>query len=253
MELYKNIAILIDADNAQLEKLPLIIEEIATRGHIGVKRAYGNWSKPTFKNWEDTLMTLAIKAVQQFDYVKGKNATDIGLVIEGMELLYTGLHDAFAIVSSDSDFTMLAIKFRESGVAVLGVGNEKTPESFRSACEDFILIENLSEDDGTASSVADNVSASEEEVTSQGDEPNVKGAKKIHKLLNQAYNAYSGDDGFAEAGAAGNYIKRVWPEFRIKNYGFKTLTMFIEAFPQRYEVKKVKGNKNSSIVYYRCL
>ena len=109
-----------------------------------VKRAYGNWHKPTLKNWGEIIKRLAIKAEQQFDYVSGKNATDMALVIDTIELLYTNLYDAFVIVSSDSDYTPLAIKLREAGVYVMGVGEKKTPVAFRNACDEFLFLENCS-------------------------------------------------------------------------------------------------------------
>ena len=142
MENLQKIAMLIDADNTQLAKLELVIQELNTLGRIVVKRAYGNWKKDTLKNWETELKRLAIKAEQQFDYVTGKNATDIALVIDAMNLMYRNLYDGFVIVSSDSDFTPLAIHLHESGVYVMGVGEKKTPEPFRNSCDAFVFLEN---------------------------------------------------------------------------------------------------------------
>ena len=132
MEDYK-IVLLIDADNTQLSKLGGIIQELSTYGRIVVKRAYGNWKKNTLKNWEGELKRLAIKAEQQFDYVSGKNATDMALTIDTMDLLHRESYNAFAIVASDSDYTPLAIRLHEDGVFVIGVGERKTPEPFRNA------------------------------------------------------------------------------------------------------------------------
>ena len=144
MQKLKKIAVVIDADNTQISKLEDVFHEISTRGRIVVKRAYGNWHKPTLKNWGEIIKRLAIKAEQQFDYVSGKNATDMALVIDTIELLYTNLYDAFVIVSSDSDYTPLAIKLREAGVYVMGVGEQKTPVAFRNACDEFLFLENCS-------------------------------------------------------------------------------------------------------------
>ena len=144
MKNLKNIAMLIDADNTQLSKLESVIQEISANGRIVVKRAYGNWRKGSLKNWENELKRLAIKAEQQFDYVAGKNATDMALVIDTLDLLHSGIYDAFVIVASDSDYTPLAIKLHESGVYVMGVGEKKTPEPFRNACDEFVYLENLS-------------------------------------------------------------------------------------------------------------
>lgn len=144
MQELQKIAVVIDADNTQISKLEDVFHEISTRGRIVVKRAYGNWHKPTLKNWGEIIKRLAIKAEQQFDYVSGKNATDMALVIDTIELLYTNLYDAFVIVSSDSDYTPLAIKLREAGVYVMGVGDKKTPVAFRNACDEFLFLENCS-------------------------------------------------------------------------------------------------------------
>ena len=144
MQELQKIAVVIDADNTQISKLEDVFHEISTRGRIVVKRAYGNWHKPTLKNWGEIIKRLAIKAEQQLDYVSGKNATDMALVIDTIELLYTNLYDAFVIVSSDSDYTPLAIKLREAGVYVMGVGEQKTPVAFRNACDEFLFLENCS-------------------------------------------------------------------------------------------------------------
>lgn len=144
MQELQKIAVVIDADNTQISKLEDVFHEISTCGRIVVKRAYGNWHKPTLKNWGEIIKRLAIKAEQQFDYVSGKNATDMALVIDTIELLYTNLYDAFVIVSSDSDYTPLAIKLREAGVYVMGVGEQKTPVAFRNACDEFLFLENCS-------------------------------------------------------------------------------------------------------------
>lgn len=144
MQELQKIAVVIDADNTRISKLEDVFHEISTRGRIVVKRAYGNWHKPTLKNWGEIIKRLAIKAEQQFDYVSGKNATDMALVIDTIELLYTNLYDAFVIVSSDSDYTPLAIKLREAGVYVMGVGEQKTPVAFRNACDEFLFLENCS-------------------------------------------------------------------------------------------------------------
>lgn len=125
MKNLESIVMLIDADNTQLSKLEAVIQEISAKGRIVVKRAYGNWRKETLKNWEEELKRLAIKAEQQFDYVSGKNATDMALVIDTLDLLHRGLYDAFVIVASDSDYTPLAIKLHESGVYVMGVGEKQ--------------------------------------------------------------------------------------------------------------------------------
>lgn len=139
MDNLQKIVLLIDADNTQISKMEAVIQEISTHGRIVVKRAYGNWKKEALKNWENELKRLAIKAEQQFDYVSGKNATDMALVIGTLDLLHSNLYDAFVIVASDSDYTPLAIRLHESGVYVIGVGERKTPKAFRNACDEFVF------------------------------------------------------------------------------------------------------------------
>ena len=148
MDNLQKIVLLIDADNTRLSKLEAVIQEISTHGRIVVKRAYGNWKKDALKHWENELKRLAIKAEQQFDYVSGKNATDMALVISTLDLLHSNLYDAFAIVASDSDYTPLAIRLHESGVYVIGVGEKKTPKAFRNACDEFVFLENLQKETG---------------------------------------------------------------------------------------------------------
>ena len=147
MENFQKIAVLIDADNTQLSKLEAVLHEVSAYGRIVVKKAYGNWRKDSLKHWEPELKRLAIRAEQQFDYVAGKNTTDIAMVIGAMDLLHNNMYDALVLVSSDSDFTPLAIRLRESGLYIIGAGVTTTPESFKNACDDFILIDYLSKAD----------------------------------------------------------------------------------------------------------
>ncbi len=142
----KKFAVLIDADNASISAIPSVLEEVAKYGIASVKRVYGDWSSDTLKNWREVLLPHAITPVQQFAYTKGKDATDMILIIDAMDLLYAGALDGFCIVSSDSDFTPLASRIRENGLSVYGFGKKKTPEAFKKACDKFIYIENLISD-----------------------------------------------------------------------------------------------------------
>lgn len=142
MEELKNIALLIDAENTRLARLEAVVYEVAARGRLVVKRAYANWRKDSLKNWEPKLKLLGIKAEQQFDYVTGKNTSDIALIIGAMQLLNQSIYDAFVIVSSDSDFTPLVIALREAGAYVIGAGELQTPDPFINSCDEFIFLEN---------------------------------------------------------------------------------------------------------------
>ena len=211
-----NIAVLIDADNAQLSKLSLIMEELSTYGRIVVRRAYGNWKASALKNWEEQLKTLAIKPEQQFAYTTGKNATDLSLAIGAMDLLHTELYDAFALISSDSDYTPLAIRLREAGVYVFGVGEEKTPLSFRNACDNFILTQNLGD-----AEKAKPLPAEESKTAAKPTKAEVKtDLPTIQNLLKTANERYQDAEGWVNIASAGGSITRVMPDFDSKTYGF---------------------------------
>ncbi len=263
----QKMVLLVDADNTQLSKLEAVIEEVSLHGRIIVKRAYGNWKKDTLKNWEPELKRLAIKAEQQFDYVAGKNATDIALVIDAMHLLYRGIYDSFVIVASDSDYTPLALDLHESGVYVIGVGELKTPESFRNSCDDFIYLENLGDepDEGgvekeeesrvekkTASKEESSKGGGQKTTQKNGDDklrqPGKNAMKKVHALLRLAWDKYQDAEGYVNIGAAGSYIKRARPDFDVRSYGYHKLPQLIEAFPDRYIFKTSKKGH----VFYRC-
>ncbi len=251
------IAVMIDSDNTQLSKLESVLQEVSTHGRIVVKRAYGNWQREHLKHWESELKRLAIKAEQQFDYTVGKNATDMALVIDTITLLHRNIYDAFVIVSSDSDFTPLAIYLRESGVYVMGVGEKKTPIAFRNSCDEFIFLENL---DMEAAQQTMQKSASEDAAEKRGaaasgaDKDAISGKQKtdsiqaIHRLLRIASDQFAETDGYTNLSSAGSYIKRVKPDFDVRTYGFKKLVLMLEAFPKKYKLKKTK-----KLISYQCL
>lgn len=274
----QKIAVVIDADNTQLSKIGAVLREISTYGRIVVKRAYGNWRKDELKNWESEIKRLAIKAEQQFDYVSGKNATDMALVIDTIELLYTNIYDAFVIVSSDSDYTPLAIKLHESGVYVMGVGEKKTPISFKNACDEFLLLENISTSPETVQ-VEKNPPIGKSDVVEETSTPatnvpvengnkavcnsstpdgsiesdDVDGIDEIHSLLKNAFNTYQNEEGFANVAAVGPFIKRAKPDFDCRTYGYTKLPELLGAFPDKYEVKRYPGKGTVTIVAYKCL
>ena len=252
MDEFKKIAVLIDADNTQYSKLEDMLYEVSTYGRIVVKKAYGNWKKQGLSKWEDQIKRLAIKAEQQFDYVAGKNTTDIAMVIDAMDMLHTGSYDAVALVSSDSDFTPLAVRLREEGVFVIGVGEKKTPEAFTNACDDFIFLEYLSSNDSKEKrdTRSDRQQDAFEEYTSNEYYPDLE---DVHSLLRIAYEKYQDDDGFVNVSAAGTYIKRVKPEFTPYAYGFSKLSELIKAFPKKYEVHKSKASGKGAVVTYKCI
>ncbi len=274
----EKIAVVIDADNTQLSKIGDVLREISTYGRIVVKRAYGNWRKGELKNWETEIKRLAIKAIQQFDYVAGKNATDMALVIDTIELLYTNIYDAFVIVSSDSDYTPLAIKLRESGLYVMGVGEKKSPISFINACDEFLLLENISaSSDGTQTKrtvpvdkidksneesngevIAATVNAGQDPVDDSKTDSNdtsreIDNIDEIHNLLRSAYTTYQDENGFANVAPVGAFIKRAKPDFDCRTYGYMKLPELLEAFSDKYEITRYPGKGTVTIVAYRCI
>jgi ABC-type sugar transport system substrate-binding protein len=256
MDNLQKMVVLIDADNTRLAKLEAVLREISTYGRIVVKRAYGNWKKDVLKNWEDELNRLAIKAEQQFDYVAGKNATDMALVISAVDLLHSGIYDAFVLVASDSDYTPLAIRLHESGVYVIGVGENKTPEAFRNACDDFIFLENLSSSkvSRTNNVVVDKVSGESAPTIAKAlEENNISDIEEIHNLLEIAFEKYQDDDGFVNVSSVGAYLKRTKPDFDSRTYGYSKLTDMLAAYPNKYEMKRYHGKGAANIVAYRCL
>jgi uncharacterized protein (TIGR00288 family) len=238
LEDHKKIAVLIDADNAQYSKLKVILNELSAHGHLVVKKAYGDWSCDTLKNWKTALNELAIQPVQQFAYTTGKNSTDASMIIDAMDLLYTKQFDAFALVSSDSDFTRLAARLRESEVFVFGVGEEKTPVSFRNACDDFILTENLGK--VVAVVAAPEAPAAKKPVA-------VKPVRdEVLELIINAWELTKDDDGYANLGGVGNVMKRQKPDFDPRTYGAQKLSELIDRYPKVISKKKVSYEKGGT-------
>ena len=222
----KKFAILIDADNSSVNSIESVLEEVAKYGIASVKRVYGDWSSESLKNWRDVLLPHAITPVQQFAYTKSKDATDMILIIDAMDLLYSGALDGFCIVSSDSDFTPLASRIRESGLIVYGFGRSNTPEAFRKACDKFIYVENLV-------SEAEKAAAAEESDQKEKNNIVTDVALSIDKYtLNLIYKAVkenADDSGWAYLGAIGTYISSVKPDFDTRNYGYDKLSGLIKA------------------------
>ncbi len=224
---HSRIAVLIDADNTSARHARDLFEEIAKYGVTTVKRAYGDWTTTQLAGWKDELNRSAITPIQQFAYTRGKNSTDSALIIDAMDLLYSDKLDAFAIVSSDSDFTRLATRLRESGKTVLGLGQRKTPESFRSACDRFIFLEVLSTKSDEES---DKAEAAAEEATGaeSGDDGEIP-LVELRRLLLKAVESTSQDDGWTTLSGMGNYLSNSTASFDPRNYGYSKLSTLVRA------------------------
>ena len=212
------LAVLIDADNTSPKLIKEMFEELASYGTITVKRAYGDWTTPHLNGWRSILLGNAISPQQQFAYTYGKNATDSALIIDAMDLLYSGNVEGFAIVSSDSDFTPLATRLRESGKRVIGVGRRTTPKAFVEACERFVFLEVLGGD-----------SEPPEQATepAKDDQP-----QPVQSVLTKALNKVDTDDeDWASLSALGNHLNRTDPSFDARSYGFGRLSDLVKAQP----------------------
>lgn len=210
------LAVLIDADNASAKIVDGLFEEIAKIGEASVRRIYGDFSSTRMKAWADTLARHAIIPQQQFAYTTGKNASDITLVIDAMDLLHSGRFDGFCLVSSDSDFTRLASRIREQGVDVYGFGEQKTPESFRQACRRFIYTENLLPAPPVDQSPTDQSPAQ----TTMALQPPSKATPIIRKVIEQMES----EDGWVLLGAVGNQLQNLAPDFDSRTFGFRKLS-----------------------------
>ncbi len=217
------LAVLVDADNTQASIMEGLLAEIAKYGVASVKRIYGDWTSTNLRSWKDKLLEYAIQPIQQFSYTTGKNSTDSAMIIDAMDLLYTENLDGFCIVSSDSDFTRIAMRLREDGKMVLGFGQRKTPKPFVAACDKFIYTEILRE--------------GEEERESRGDRDapprqaavDLKIDRKAANLMRSAVEDAADEFGYAYLGAVGTYIMNRQPEFDPRNYGYRKLGDLIKA------------------------
>lgn len=239
---HKKVAVLIDADNAQYSKVKAILDEISARGHIVIKRAYGDWSSEYLKSWKQSLNELAIQPIQQFAYTTGKSSTDASMIIDAMDLLYSNKFDAFVLVSSDSDFTKLASRLRESEVLVFGVGEKKTPISFRNACDDFIFTENLG---------AESISSPSSGAVIKATTPEKSNVSELIPVLKKAWEQYQDDDGWANVSSAGSFVKRSTPDFDPRTYGATKLPEIIQSLSNDFEMKKYKGKGTVHIIAYK--
>jgi len=222
-EINQKIALFIDADNAPAAKFEDVLSEVAKYGVVTIRKAYGNWKSPTLKKWEELLHEYAIQPVQQYDLTKGKNASDIALVIDAMDVMYTKQIDVMCFVSSDSDFTPMVTRALAEGKVVLGFGERKTPSPFVNACSKFLFLDQ------------------EKEQEKNNSKPkSIKSDTKLINLLRQAIEATEEDDGWAALGPVGSHISNK-TSFDSRNYGFKNLSSLFKAI-DLFELKRGPGN-----------
>ncbi|CUR54570.1 conserved hypothetical protein [metagenome] len=231
------LAVLIDGDNTTPSIIEALLAEIAKYGSATVKRAYGDWTTPNLKGWKDVINAHAIQPMQQFAYTTGKNATDSALIIDAMDLLYTGNLDGFCIVSSDSDFTKLASRLRESGKTVYGFGEPKTPRSLVAACDKFVYLDVLrsSEQPERPSELVNAAKAPARKSSKE-----LRGDGKLLKLLRDGVDAGSDDDGWANLGNVGSYVAKQQPDFDSRNWGYAKMVDLVTAIGL-FEVERPPG------------
>ncbi len=239
-----NLAVLIDGDNIPSAYVKEMMEEIAKYGNPTIKRIYGDWTKPQLSKWKNVLLENAINPIQQYGYTQGKNATDSAMIIDAMDILYSNKVQGFCLVSSDSDFTKLATRLRESGLNVIGIGEKKTPEPFIVACDRFIYIEILGS--SSKEQEIDNVKGK------QVKKDNVdKITPKVLKLIASTISDVADEDGWAFLGDVGGLLQKKQPNFDSRNYGFQKLTPMISSISNFEVESRENQNGRFKLIYVR--
>lgn len=258
MEIKKDLrlAVLIDADNVPYSNIKGMLEEIAKYGTPTFKRIYADWTKPTVSGWKTVLLEYAITPIHQYSYTTGKNATDSSMIIDAMDILYSGRVDGFCIVSSDSDFTRLATRLREAGMKVFGFGEKKTPTAFISACDKFVYIEILQKDKTKGpdrglpktnakpkTAPTPSVAAAIQPIGTINDD--------LVKLISDSIDDLADESGWTFLGDLGNLLIKKQPDFDPRNYGFKKLVLLIKSLKQFEVEKRETGKGNIKNVFVR--
>jgi uncharacterized LabA/DUF88 family protein len=239
------LAVLIDADNIPARLIGGILEEIAKYGAPTFKRIYADWTKPHVAGWKSVLLDHAITPVQQYSYTSGKNSSDSALIIDAMDILYTGRMDGFCLVSSDSDFTRLATRLREAGMKVFGMGEQKTPPAFRAACDKFIYIEILNQQETSPEPDKKKSELKKEKVISKPD-------KNLISLLTSSVNDIADENGWAFLGELGSFVLKKRPDFDPRNYGFEKLLPLIRSLNSFEIDERETGRRNVKLVYVKA-
>ncbi len=254
----QKLAVLIDADNVPPTRIKAMLEEITKYGTPTFKRIYGDWTSTRMTSWKEVLLPYAITPIQQYSYTTGKNATDSALIIDAMDILYSGKVGGFCIVSSDSDFTRLATRLREAGVTVYGMGEKKTPLPFISACDKFIYIEILEAPIPEEKPVPAPSSLTKRKAAPAATVPTpVATAPKpmstitpaLVKLVKDSINDLAGDDGWVFLGNLGILLIKKQPDFDSRNYGYKKLTHLIKSMPE-LELQERKGKDTDGVMVF---
>ncbi len=267
-------AILIDADNISDKYIKIVLDEASNAGVATYKRIYGDWTSPRLASWKSVLLENSIIPMQQYSYTAGKNSTDSAMIIDAMDILYSGTVDGFCIVSSDSDFTRLAARLRESGMQVIGMGEEKTPEPFISACNQFkyldLLYSRQQEEERAEAAAAEKAAranrpgrhaqalmveaseAADESAESSGTSQNQRkrSLKRVRQTINAIIDQFSDDDGWIASDKLGDQLARRLTDFDVRNFGFRKLTSFVKSLGT-YEFRSERIEGGGSKNYFR--
>ncbi len=256
----QRIAMLIDGDNAQPSLIDKILAETTKYGLITIRRIYGDWTSSNMNGWKEVLQIHAIQPIQQFRYTVGKNATDSAMIIDAMDIFYSGTVDAFCLVSSDSDYTRLATRIREQGIFVLGIGKKTTPRAFVNACDQFVYTENLVPKDISKNNGSSSGSHKKKSPKTTEAVPVTPAAAPTETdsisadplpLLRNAFDLAVRDNGWAFLGTLGHHLQQLDPGFDSRTFGFKQLSLMIQAYPDEIETKEVKGADGTAVIYAR--
>lgn len=252
----KRIAVLIDADNVSEKYLKYIFDEISNHGTPTYKRIYGDWTNPHLGSWKKQLLDNSITPIQQYSYTTGKNATDAALIIDAMDILYSGNIEGFCIVSSDSDFTKLAARLRESGMLVIGMGEKKTPKPFIASCEKFKYLEVLAgmdkdEDKEISEGNAKGSKKSTPSKTNGSSEPNIMSRRRLIQVVKNIVTEISDEDGWANLSEVGNILNKRYPDFDTRNYGHAKLTPLIASLNKFNISSRPSSNPNIKLKFIK--
>ena len=265
MDTEQKFAVLIDADNISDKYIKIILEETANNGVATYKRIYGDWTSQQMSSWKSVLLDNSIIPIQQYGYTSGKNGTDSAMIIDAMDILYSGTVDGYCLVSSDSDFTRLAARLRESGMHVIGMGESKTPKPFISACNQFkyldILYSNQQKAEKNAPPPRPLVKETKAVVKETGDY-SAKSApadediqpqtdlNMIRETIRTLVEQFSDEDGWVSCGKLGDQLAKRVPDFDVRNFGYSKLTTFVKSLGE-YEIKRISTGNNQRQIYFR--
>ena len=241
----KKFALLIDADNTSSKYIKTIVDEITNLGITTYRRIYGDWTSPNLQNWKETLLEYSITPMQQYGYTTGKNSTDSAMIIDAMDILYAGNVDGFCLVSSDSDFTKLAMRLREAGKTVIGMGKKQTPRPFVTACNHFKYLDLLSKEGKEEKAAVKQTTKKAKDTGRNSDD------KKLVASICKIIEENSNDDGWMYAARVGKLLSKKYPDFDSRNYGYKKFALLLEGLG--FETRKEPGieDKNACEVYVK--